>query len=355
MPPKASQSATPPPPPSDVLFHHLPDADLNLFFRILRFVSAHQQLSDLNKAVDFADGGTGAPSSSPTVSAPSSAVPRHRTQTGTSTSVSNRIRTPPSLREPLEAFRMMATNLPIDQEGLDTSRAVLCELLEELCEELADPDIIAELHEKVLPSGEGAPAEESGDEGLGSSAVECGVIRRPSGFGVDGLSQMQEVIPGLWCGSYHPATDRELMQRHGITHVCCCIGTQPRFPGDFMYMTLAADDRPDYEMSQHFARTFEFIENALVKCHGGVLVHCGAGISRAPTVVSAYLMRKVRLGSSAAVHLVQHHRACASPNMGFRRQLHAYGKQIGVEEAASEARGEMDNKSFARAMNSLKK
>ncbi|KAG5475454.1 hypothetical protein LSCM1_03574 [Leishmania martiniquensis] len=352
MPPKMMR-----PPPPQGAFHHLPEGDLNLFFRVLRFLSAYPQLATLNKAAECLDDSNCSTPTASSASAPRSSAQSHpqRTQTGTSASLNNRIQMPPILREPLEAFRMMATNLPIDQEGLAEARKVVCELLEELCSELGDPAVTKELRQMVLLTDESGPAGSSSSSGaLGSAVAECGGARGSSSFGIDCLSQMQEVVPGLWCGSYHPASDRALMQRHGITHVCCCIGTQPRFPGNFMYMTLSADDRPDYDMTPHFARTFEFIENALVKSRGGVLVHCGAGISRAPTVVSAYLMRKLRLSSSAAIHLVQHRRPCASPNIGFRQQLHEYGVQLGVDEHEPGLRRALANESFLRAANALR-
>ncbi|GET89875.1 dual specificity protein phosphatase, putative [Leishmania tarentolae] len=335
---------SPPPPQRKSTVHHLPDDDIQLFFRVLRFLSAHPHLAALDKPTERVEAADGSPSTTP------SETVAGCTRTGTSASASNRIPTPPVLQEPLETFRMMATNLPIDQEGLQTARKTVCELLEGLCDGLADPAITKELRQKVLLADE---REILGNSSSSSDALRSSGVERS--VGLDCLNQMQEIVPGLWCGSYHPAANRELMKRHGITHVCCCIGTQPNFPGDFTYLTLSADDRPDYDMTPHFARTFEFIENALVKSHGGVLVHCGAGISRAPTVVSAYLMRKLRLCSSAAIYLVQQHRPCASPNTGFRQQLHKYGVKIGVNEQAPAARRELASESFWRAANVLRR
>lgn len=351
MPPKVNKLS----PQRRNTVHHLPDDDINLFFRVLRFLSAHPHLATLDKATERLDEADSSRSTTP--SAPVARRGVQCTQTGTNASVNDRVPTPPVLREPLEEFRMMATNLPIDQEGLEVARKTVCELLEGLCHKLADPAITKELRQKVLLTDEnellGNSSNRSG--ALGSSAVACGAIRSLGSFGVDSLNQMQEIVPGLWCGSYHPGTDRELMKRHGITHVCCCIGTPPSFPGDFKYMRLSADDRPDYDMTPHFAHTFEFIEDALVKNHGGVLVHCGAGISRAPTVVSAYLMRKLRLCSSAAIYLVQQHRPCASPNTGFRQQLYEYGMRIGVSEQGPAARRELASESIWRAGNALRR
>ncbi|KAG5501570.1 hypothetical protein JKF63_03400 [Porcisia hertigi] len=336
----------------------LPDGDIDLFFRVLRFISSYPKLSTLKKATQCAGGAAHTLSTTPSVSVGSSTSMHSSSQsskTGASASVNNRVVTPPVLREPLETFRMMATNLPIDREGLDAARKTVCHLLRDLCDALGDPAIKKEL-EGVLLMGKSEPLRTANDGGgQRSSAVEGGDLRAPISFAFTDLNRMQEIVPGLWCGSYHPAADRDLMRSHGVTHVCCCIGTQPRFPGDFTYLTLSADDRPDYDMTPHFARTFEFIENALVKNRGGVLVHCGAGISRAPTVVCAYLMRKLCLSSTAAINLVQSRRPCASPNMGFRQQLHSYGMQLGVKEEAPGVRKGLARDNFSRALNALRK
>lgn len=132
--------------------------------------------------------------------------------------------------------------------------------------------------------------------------------------------QMHRILDGIFLGSYHPAADRMLMKEKGITHVCCCINVTPRFPSDFHYLTLAADDSPDFDMSQFFESSFDFIDGCAVG-GGSVLVHCGAGISRAPTVVAAYLIRKLHITAKNAVAMIKGIRSCASPNRGFLAQL----------------------------------
>eukprot|EP00758_Cryptobia_borreli_P013264 Tbor_TRINITY_DN5817_c1_g2::TRINITY_DN5817_c1_g2_i1::g.6641::m.6641 len=245
--------------------------------------------------------------------------------------------------------------------------------------------------------------------------------------------RMQEIIPGIFCGSYHQAKDRDLLIENGITHVVCCVGgvDNPRlFQRDFHYLVIPAEDRDGYDILRHFGETFEFIDSALFgqrrvgvrdgssqkvmkgereildcandgekrryrmvvhdgipacpstemtmymknrsadnlvvteeseepcyaeegkleiaddyllscdesqECHVSavdmtpyipntkVLIHCGAGISRAPTVVCAYLIKKFQLTSAApAIQVVQAARPCARPNPGFKKQLDKY-------------------------------
>lgn len=167
------------------------------------------------------------------------------------------------------------------------------------------------------------------------------------------LTRMNEIIPGLFCGSYHPAADKELLQKHNVTHIVCCINVAPRFPTDFRYMVLAADDSPNYDMSVHFDETVKFIAGALMgrpqpttttletmtqtasggditKKAGSVLVHCGAGISRAPSIVAAFLIATLRMSAPQAIQYIQRIRSCASPNQGFRKQLAKYASDVGA-------------------------
>lgn len=234
---------------------------------------------------------------------------------------------------------MSATNLPVEKETVEKLRGELTAALRSLCQR-SSPALVKALEAEVFAA---PPC--SSSSGMARTA---GPREDPLA-----LQEAQEIVPGLWCGSYHTATKLDTLRRLGITHVCCCIGTTPSFPSNFMYLTIAADDRADYDIAPHFARTFEFIENALVKSHGAVLVHCGAGISRAPTIVAAYLMRKLCISSTTAIQQVQRRRPVASPNIGFRHQLHLYGMKLKVKEEDAAFRGEVTNESFSQAIRSL--
>lgn len=92
---------------------------------------------------------------------------------------------------------------------------------------------------------------------------------------------------------------------------------------------LNADDHPSQDMTQFFERAIAFIRDATHN-NGRVLVHCGAGISRASTVTLAYLMHDLRLPLDQAYNLVKSVRPCIHPNPGFVKQLRAYEKQLGL-------------------------
>ena len=64
----------------------------------------------------------------------------------------------------------------------------------------------------------------------------------------------------------------------------------------------------------------------------GVLVHCGAGVSRSASLCIAYLMRKYNWpASKAKAHCVQR-RSIVMPNDGFWRALCAFETQLGIQQ-----------------------
>ena len=56
------------------------------------------------------------------------------------------------------------------------------------------------------------------------------------------------------------------------------------------------------------------------------------GISRSATVVAAYLVATTPLVASEAIDFLRAKRGVVCPNLGFRQQLEAYGKQFNGED-----------------------
>ena len=249
----------------------------------------------------------------------------------------------------LEQYRMAVTNLPVTAAVVDTARSVLDRVFERVLGAEHAAAVAAEMHAVIIRGGGGGghntpptiPLGESSARNSSSSAVSttdsssnCSSSKANSSYLDKSCyvqQRMQRVVAGIFVGSYHPAADKALLQAAGITHVCCCIDVRPRFPDAFRYVTLPASDAPEYNMAQHFDQTFTFIDEA-VTTGGGVLIHCGAGISRAPTILAAYLVRKLGIHAVTAVQMIRAVRSCASPNMGFMAQLERFYAAVAREE-----------------------
>ncbi|KAH8617312.1 Dual specificity phosphatase catalytic domain [Trypanosoma vivax] len=220
---------------------------------------------------------------------------------------------PVHVAEALEDLRMAVTNVPVHMDVITGARTALHAVLLE-----------------TYPQHAGAVNALCGSSSFHACRTTTLPLRGFMRRRVYLYQSMQQIVPGLFVGSYHPASDRELLLQHGITHIVCCIDVPPRFPKDFVYMRVAAQDSPGYNIARFFPRTNDFIERALMNPDSAVLVHCGAGISRAPTV-AAYLMKALRLPADAVVVLLHERRPVVSPNAGFRRQLREYQRSLVCE------------------------
>lgn len=133
-----------------------------------------------------------------------------------------------------------------------------------------------------------------------------------------------EIVPKVFLGGLDSGTNLQLLQHLNITHIILAIGEmQPHFPKNFSYLTLHdAKDSVNFDFSVYFNECANFIDAG--RAAGGVLVHCRAGISRSPTIMIAYMMKKHRMRYEEALQIVLSKRSQALPNNGFREQLMQY-------------------------------
>ncbi|KAL1757942.1 protein-tyrosine phosphatase-like protein [Schizophyllum commune] len=139
----------------------------------------------------------------------------------------------------------------------------------------------------------------------------------------------QEILPGLYLGSFVVSKELETLKSLGITHVVCirdakeAFTVKPRFPQDFKYMTLDVEDNEEQNLIRLFPGAKAFIDQAISQ-GGKVLVHCNGGISLSPAFVVMFVMQYYQLNWEDALHLVQNRRYCISPNGGFLTQIKEY-------------------------------
>ncbi|TRY79925.1 hypothetical protein TCAL_07067, partial [Tigriopus californicus] len=136
--------------------------------------------------------------------------------------------------------------------------------------------------------------------------------------------QVAEITPFLYLGSQDVAGDLPTLQSNRITHILNVgSGIPNSFPVDFHYFNEEILDVPEFDIQKALARTFNIIDQVR-RLEGRLFVHCNAGISRAPSVVIAYIMQYQNMPFSQALVMVQQRRSAVKPNEGFTRQLQAF-------------------------------
>ena len=187
---------------------------------------------------------------------------------------------------------------------------------------------------QAATNASGADAVAAAREAAEAAAEAAGVPRRAASermspaHSLHKLQLLHEIMPRLWCGGWAALNnDCQELRSRGVTHVVSVVSADQRRLPPFVkgHYYARVDDRAEAakEIATHFAPIADFIEAA--RSSGGVIfVHCGAGISRAPTVTTAYMMRKLGLPAADALKMVRAARPCVRPNVGFAEQLRAW-------------------------------
>ncbi|KAG0280909.1 hypothetical protein BGZ95_008081 [Linnemannia exigua] len=178
------------------------------------------------------------------------------------------------------------------------------------------------------------------------------------------------VLPHLYLGAEHNATDVKVLSRLGITavlNVAVEITQQEqqqqqqllqlptRKPigggGDRVVLDPLSGNSIHYKslswthhqrnLRSEFPSAFDYIEEA--KTRGGkVLVHCQLGVSRSASLVIAYVMKTLQMGLTDAYELVKARSAVISPNMSLMYQLSEFEKSLKNDKAVSKSPIYMD-------------
>ncbi|KAF9114249.1 hypothetical protein BGX30_006665, partial [Mortierella sp. GBA39] len=177
------------------------------------------------------------------------------------------------------------------------------------------------------------------------------------------------VLPHLYLGAEHNATDVKVLSRLGITavlNVAVEITQQEqqqqqqqqqqllplptaRRPiiggnGDRVVLDPHSGNSIHYKslswthhqrnLRSEFPQAFDYIEEA--KTRGGkVLVHCQLGVSRSASLVIAYVMKTLHMGLTDAYELVKARSAVISPNMSLMYQLSEFEKSLNTNNSNS--------------------
>lgn len=140
---------------------------------------------------------------------------------------------------------------------------------------------------------------------------------------------ISEILPWLHIGKVETAQNEEFLIKHKFTHILNVTDSHPNFfPNSFVYMKIPIDDSETVDCSKYFDQVADFIKR-VEDVKGKLFVHCVSGVSRAPTMVMAWLIRKKQITLWDAYNYVMARRSLVYPNNNFRYQLALYEMKLG--------------------------
>jgi hypothetical protein len=133
---------------------------------------------------------------------------------------------------------------------------------------------------------------------------------------------MTEILPRIFVGNIHDAQNLERLNQNGITHIINATPDLPLFwENQYQYLRIGVLDLPSESIRKHFDKAFQFIDEKLQNKTNKILVHCSAGISRSPTLVLAYMIKKYQMKFDEAFNKMRQLRQIVDPNVSFILQL----------------------------------
>ena len=98
------------------------------------------------------------------------------------------------------------------------------------------------------------------------------------------------------------------------------------FPFEFEYQNYDISDNANSQILVKIKQILEFVEKQLLN-DKRVFVHCYMGISRAPTIAMAFLMKTRQMNFDEAFDFVKSKVKQAEPNAGFLIQVMSLGTE----------------------------
>ena len=92
------------------------------------------------------------------------------------------------------------------------------------------------------------------------------------------------------------------------------------FPDNFQYFNFELSDNSSFQLTQSINEVLKVVEKELLEGRR-ILIHCYKGISRAPAIGIAYLIRHKSMCFEDAFDHVKNKVGKADPNTGFLIQL----------------------------------
>lgn len=167
-------------------------------------------------------------------------------------------------------------------------------------------------------------------------------------------ARMRQIVPGLFLGNVEASHKREMLQENHINAIVSLTdarwvwwNTTTREAGvpAHRHKWVQCADSSTQDLLAHMSDICDFIDQVASPALSSlsslpiehkqdtnepcgpppeaILIHCDLGISRSPTIIVAYLMRKLCIRQADVLKFV-HSKQRIKPNPNFTRQLHVW-------------------------------
>ena len=143
---------------------------------------------------------------------------------------------------------------------------------------------------------------------------------------------LHNVCTGLYFSDYHTACNYAQLQQNTITHIINCASDScesRNYPG-IQYHNAVLQDTIEFDLLGFLSSIIPWIDTLLAQ-GGRVLVHCSAGRSRGPSVISGYMIWKNHKSVSECADLLKRLDGEVDINIGFLMQLESWSKSLGIK------------------------
>ena len=149
-------------------------------------------------------------------------------------------------------------------------------------------------------------------------------------------SSLSKITDIIYTSGYLVAKDIPFLLKNNFTHVInCSRGSSMETSNDevtdannydkspsIKYLPIFLRDDPGADLIKCFFQTIDFVENEKESNKPKkILIHCIEGISRAPALITGYLMWKQNIKTENAIEFIKSKRKCIDINLGFIIQL----------------------------------
>jgi len=157
------------------------------------------------------------------------------------------------------------------------------------------------------------------------------IIEKQSKDNIMQKSECNLVYENIYLSGYNSANDLEFLSKNKFTHIVNCAKSSKSFTQETFenieYLNLTIEDDPGFPIMESIKIFIDFIEK-LNKSNPNrkILVHCFEGISRAPSLLAAYLIWKLKINKESALKMIKDKRPCVEINLGFLYQLEKWNQ-----------------------------